>query len=214
MIPETPPPRPRSGRAVRPHERRRLVTEMLQLDAKSIKDVLKGPAGQARVLGWVSLEDRLGVVFLPGSPKTPRGVALVPVPRSVPLNDTEAVWEAMVPRVVDSPLIPIRATRPHFGGERLWLVCPCDRKVRILYRPAHRATWACRTCWGLTYESRRLHRNWWYQNLDLPELWMKRNLRDLESRSARRKLRAMMRIDPWTTCALIERLAPELRGEG
>lgn len=47
--------------------------------------------------------------------------------------------------------IPIRWTRPHFGGRRCWFVCHCSRKVRILYVMG----WYlfCRECCGSTYLS-------------------------------------------------------------
>lgn len=48
------------------------------------------------------------------------------------------------------------------GGRRFGFVCPglgyrapCRRRVDVLYRPGMGASWACRTCHNLTYQSRR-----------------------------------------------------------
>lgn len=211
MIPETRRPRPPSGRAVSPRERRRLVSDVLRLDAKRIKPVLKGPAGTAQVVGWAGLEERVGLVLLPASTSTPRGLVLVPVHSSVPLDDPGAIWRAIAERIVGSPLIPVCATRPHFGGERLWFLCPCKRKVRILYRPAHSPTWACRTCWRLTYESRRLHRDRWYEGIDRLFREEERLSAGLRSRSRRRRRRAVARVAALDRHQLLARTFPRLR---
>jgi len=207
--------RPRSGRAVRPHERRRLVTEVLRLDAKSIKAVLKGPAGNAHVMGWAAEEDRLGIVFIPPTATSPPSLGLVPIPPSTLLQDPLAVWRAILPRLHGSPMVPLRSTRPHFGGERVWFGCAaCDRRVRILYRPAGGRAWACRTCWGLTYESRRCHRDRWFEGIDRLLRMEERIRADLCSRSWRRQARgavALMKLSPEELAA---RTFPRLRGEG
>jgi hypothetical protein len=45
----------------------------------------------------------------------------------------------------------LQRTRPHFGGERLWFLCPrCHRRCRILYGGAY---FYCRKCYRLGYES-------------------------------------------------------------
>lgn len=59
------------------------------------------------------------------------------------------------------PLIPVpggdfirvTSTRCHFGGERLWFVCPgCQRRCAIVYL----STGTCRTCAGGRYETESL----------------------------------------------------------
>lgn len=43
----------------------------------------------------------------------------------------------------------------HFGGERVWLVCPCGRRVAKIYLgPGKSDLFRCRHCYGLTNESR------------------------------------------------------------
>ena len=42
-------------------------------------------------------------------------------------------------------------TRQHFGGKRLWIVCPsCERRCRVLYGGRY---FRCRQCYRATYES-------------------------------------------------------------
>lgn len=57
-------------------------------------------------------------------------------------------------------VIPIEATRPHFGGLRYWFTCPlvvngvpCQRRVAKLYLPPNNRYFGCRTCHRLTYRS-------------------------------------------------------------
>jgi hypothetical protein len=49
-------------------------------------------------------------------------------------------------------------TKCHFGGERLWLICPfCGRMVAKLFLPPSGDCYACRKCHNLTYESCKEH---------------------------------------------------------
>ena len=51
--------------------------------------------------------------------------------------------------------VPLVMTPCHFGGHRLWFVCPvlgCHRRVALLYGGR---TFACRYCRGLSYPSQR-----------------------------------------------------------
>lgn len=57
--------------------------------------------------------------------------------------------------------IPLTTTPCHFGGCRLWFVCPwyangkyCGRRVGVLY--LGNKYFACRHCYNLTYNSRNL----------------------------------------------------------
>lgn len=48
--------------------------------------------------------------------------------------------------------IYLYSTTPHFGGSRWWFNCPgCERRCRILYKPAGRAVYECRICHHLRY---------------------------------------------------------------
>lgn len=50
--------------------------------------------------------------------------------------------------------LDLDVTRPHFGGERRWFVCPrCRRRCGVLYQPAEGDGWACRRCHRLAYRS-------------------------------------------------------------
>ncbi|MCP5361149.1 MAG: hypothetical protein H6908_00700 [Hyphomicrobiales bacterium] len=54
----------------------------------------------------------------------------------------------------DDYMIRLVATVPHYGGERWWFQCPhCRQRVGVLYLGAER--FACRTCYGLAYQSTR-----------------------------------------------------------
>jgi hypothetical protein len=71
-----------------------------------------------------------------------------------PPGSTEAVDEK----------VPLENTRPHFGGQRWWFLCPlvkngepCERRVRKLYRSPSTWYFGCRTCMDLTYRSVQEH---------------------------------------------------------
>ncbi len=80
------------------------------------------------------------VVFPPG-----RG----PGPRVIPL---EGRFGAETVRWA----VQVTATAPHYGGVRLWWLCPlCRRRCRMLYAPPGSTVLACRFCHGLNYASQR-----------------------------------------------------------
>ncbi len=61
-------------------------------------------------------------------------------------------------------------TRPNYGGERPWFLCPaltpqgpCNRRCRILYRPRSAKHFLCRQCHRLTYRTRQLSGNIYYE---------------------------------------------------
>lgn len=60
--------------------------------------------------------------------------------------------------------IRLAKTRPNFGGQRWWFICPltvnsvaCGRRVQKLYLPPDGRYFGCRTCHDLTYRSAREH---------------------------------------------------------
>jgi hypothetical protein len=62
-----------------------------------------------------------------------------------------------------SMFVAVTATRPHYGGVRLWFICPrsdCARRCRVLYRPrrTNARALACRRCYKLAYASQRIGR--------------------------------------------------------
>jgi hypothetical protein len=92
-------------------------------------------------------------------------------------------------------------TRCHFGGVRPWFLCPaergsvpCLRRCRVLYRPFGASCFACRVCWGLTYESRQAHRCEFYEGWTRPFAAQEALRRALDPRcSPRRRYRAAER---------------------
>lgn len=61
---------------------------------------------------------------------------------------------------VTSQVIQVTTTPCFYGGIRYWLLCPavkdgvlCENRVGALYLPPAGRVFACRHCWGLTYES-------------------------------------------------------------
>jgi hypothetical protein len=52
--------------------------------------------------------------------------------------------------------IPLTRTYPHFGGHRLWFLCPhCNARVGKLYLAPGQVYYLCRKCADLTYQSTR-----------------------------------------------------------
>jgi hypothetical protein len=75
--------------------------------------------------------------------------------------------------------IRLTVTRPHFGGQRWWFICPlgvngrpCGRRVGKLYLPPGARYYGCRRCYGLTYRSCPEH--------DKRVDWLRRNPEALE----------------------------------
>lgn len=61
---------------------------------------------------------------------------------------------------VTGQVIQVVTTACFYGGVRYWLLCPavkdgvlCENRVGVLYLPPGGSVFACRHCWGLTYES-------------------------------------------------------------
>lgn len=53
--------------------------------------------------------------------------------------------------------IPLRHTKPNYGGLRWWFLCPkCNLRVSRLYKPPQVYCFFCRHCHDLTYESSQL----------------------------------------------------------
>lgn len=53
--------------------------------------------------------------------------------------------------------IRFTTTRPHFGGERFWLLCECGRRSGCLYLPNGETVFRCRPCYDLTYQATQEH---------------------------------------------------------
>jgi hypothetical protein len=106
----------------------------------------------------------------------------------------------------------LTTTRPHFGGRRWWIVCPCGRRVAALYGAAVAGSYRCRTCARLVYTSQR-------------ETASQRLLRRADKLRARlgegglwpvprarrsRRPRGMWRRTYWRLCEAAERLDDQL----
>ena len=107
-------------------------------------------------------------------------------------------------------VVSLTATRPHLGGWRWWFRCPglrgeepCGRRCRVLYlRPGDQRP-GCRLCLRLTYASRQRHRAFGWEQCERPLRRNGRLMRDLASRSRRRRFRALVAVDPAGTAAAI-----------
>jgi hypothetical protein len=60
--------------------------------------------------------------------------------------------------------VDLTTTRPRFGGQRWWFICPlvvagspCERRVGKLYLPPGGRYFGCRHCHELTYHSAQTH---------------------------------------------------------
>jgi hypothetical protein len=66
--------------------------------------------------------------------------------------------------------VELTSTPCHFGGSRLWFLCPlvagegaCRRRCRTLFPPYGAGHFGCRECLRLTYASRQRHRDLWHE---------------------------------------------------
>lgn len=67
------------------------------------------------------------------------------------------ILTAEIGGVATTQTIRITTTRPHFGGVRLWFVCPeSGRRARVLLLAPDRRLWASRAALGLPYASQRM----------------------------------------------------------
>ncbi len=115
------------------------------LRAEAVEDCLAldvAQLGVGGVLTWTNAR---------GEPVASMGCELDlrdPETPSVILRYTTRTGEAV------ASVVRLDATRPHFGGLRRWLACPCcGRRAAKIYLPPGRRFFACRTCHGLTYRS-------------------------------------------------------------
>lgn len=86
--------------------------------------------------------------------------------------------------------VSIATSSCHFGGSRLWFICPlsrngkpCQRRCRKLYLPPGARYLGCRECHRLTYESRQRHREGFYELHVKPQRDQKRIMAAKPSRS-------------------------------
>jgi hypothetical protein len=144
LITETPTPkRPLTGRAV--HHRKLRVDEVHKLDLAAMRRAgfFEGAPDKVWSSSWTwgfATEVHSQVYYM--RVDGPDG------PAAVVLGHRET------PDSPEPPIVyPVRllATRPYYGGRRIWWECPgavngvpCRRRVRILFRPAGAKICACR----------------------------------------------------------------------
>jgi hypothetical protein len=68
------------------------------------------------------------------------------------------------PLRTDQQIVPLTATRCHFGGVRHWFRClnvrngyPCNLRAGVLYSTPYHHRFSCRLCLNLTYRSAQTH---------------------------------------------------------
>lgn len=124
----------------------RCVDLVLDMDQLLQREPLRHPAprfaadildiGRLVAQGLLTPEREAGHLYLPGQRET------VPyLLRDQPEGQRLSIGAPL------SQEIAIAATRPTFGGERYWFLCPgCDRRVLHLYLPDGAPNFACRVC--------------------------------------------------------------------
>lgn len=68
-------------------------------------------------------------------------------------------------------------------------------------------------CMGLSYRSRRFHRDWAYERITVVIARVQRSERDLASRSPRRKLRALCKLLPESTFVAVREFVKRRKAE-
>ncbi len=151
---------------------RRRANQVLDLDASQLSwsgslDGLADPENwfwqelcdRSAYLHWNGcIGESLELVSASSTVESPIRVILEPVFRVTDSIEVERIgleW---------SQTLTMVATGCPFGGGRWWFECPgrgCGHRRAKLYRP-DRSWWACRVCYGLTYESRSCYsaRSW------------------------------------------------------
>ena len=195
-------PKVATGRAVR--ERKLRVDEALAPDLIELRrrGLLAGPNGAS--ITWtqpagLGMWAEVTLALLRGAP-----VAFVFERRNLSVNGPMGA--------ASTGVVSLTATRPHLGGWRWWFACPlplpqgegvCGRRSRILYlRPGDQHP-GCRLCLRLTYTSRQRSRNFVWERCERPLRRNGRLMRDLLSRSRRRRFQALVAVDPEGTAAAI-----------
>lgn len=94
------------------------------------------------------------------------------------------ILTATIGGVATTQTISITTTRPHFGGVRLWFVCPVSgQRARFLLLAPEKLQWAGRAALGLAYASQRM---------GAPERRLKRMIDGAECGLRRNAMRRML----------------------
>jgi hypothetical protein len=63
-------------------------------------------------------------------------------------------WNAVLRFEDIEQRIPLKSSRPHYGGIKYYLSCPnCGKRVEKIHRPPDKTYFWCRKCHNLTYRS-------------------------------------------------------------
>jgi hypothetical protein len=144
-----------------PRSTRSTTDEFLSLDIRALSDVRVMDIARAHLAENIDANVEVEVAAISRTQYQCR-VSIGTQTRSGftdgPLEVNRAHWMAET-----SMFLPVVATRPHFGGLRLWFRCPrsrCGRRCSILYRArdTNARALACRWCYRLDYETQRMSR--------------------------------------------------------
>jgi hypothetical protein len=132
-----------SGRSSRRRPRRDLVEHTLALDMGALSRAQRIVPGTA-MSGWWHAATPVGgctlSVTYDGDLTNPDDAALQLTFRLSGIDRHQT--------------LSLVATRPHFGGGRIWFVCPVTRRrARVLYLPDGRDRFASRQAYGLGFRS-------------------------------------------------------------
>lgn len=148
-------------------ERKMTVEDALKLNITALraKGFLDQPDGTRGTLTWS--------YGLGGKLEQDCQVVGSPAQRSLRLSYVAPDAEGRAQKL--EYLISLAFTRTHFGRDRAWLLCPvqkdgkaCNRRRQTLFIVPDLFTWGCRECYSLTYRSRQLHRNHFYESFEKP----------------------------------------------
>jgi len=198
-------PKPLTGRAVRDRKVRVDETHAIDLAQLRRRGLLAAPSGSS--ITWthpagLGFWGEFALVLVRGEIGPP--VAFAFEHRNLSVNGPVGAGSGCV--------VSLTTTRPHLGGWRWWFACPvplpegdgvCGRRSRILYmRPGDQQPGG-RLCLRLTYASRQRSRAFVWERCERPLRRNGRLMRDLASRSRRRRFRALVAVDPAGTAAAI-----------
>ena len=105
------------------------------------------------------VDERFSIRWVNGFGEDAGMVSIIPQV-SVGGNGNKTSLRVDIGGIVTGQDISLTTTPCHYGGVRHWFLCPasvegvlCENRVGMLYLPPAGKVFACRHCYGLTYES-------------------------------------------------------------